>query len=151
LYFRLNVINLRLPPLIRRPEDIPLLARYFLEHLNQENREFQKHFCKKFEERLLACEWKGNVRELKNIVERCYYLSSGVYIDNLEVLAMETEEKVQNHMLEGETLRDLEKSSIEQALFLNKGNAVKAAEDLSISRATIYRKIKAYDIHVGSN
>ena len=60
----------------------------------------------------------------------------------------ETETLAPCHDNDGETLRDLEKNSIEHALFLNKGNAVKAAEDLSISKATIYRKIKAYDIHI---
>lgn len=148
LYFRLNVINLRLLPLKRRQEDILALGRYFLDQLNHENSDTKKFFSKNFEEKLLACEWKGNVRELKNIVERGFYLSSGAFIDSLEMLMVETETLAPCHDNDGETLRDLEKNSIEHALFLNKGNAVKAAEDLSISKATIYRKIKAYDIHI---
>ncbi len=95
---------------------------------------------------MLACEWKGNVRELKNIVERGFYLSSGAFIDSLEMLMAETETVVPDH--DSETLKELEKNSIEHALFQNHGNVVKAAEDLSISKATIYRKIKAYDIHI---
>lgn len=148
LYFRLNVINLRLLPLKRRREDVLVLGRYFLEHLNQENSDVKKYFSKQFEQKLLEYEWKGNVRELKNIVERGYYLSPGAMIDNLDVLTKEKEGMITFHEADGETLKDMEKNSIEHALFLNKGNAVKAAEDLSISRATIYRKIKAYDIHV---
>ncbi|MEO1815100.1 MAG: sigma 54-interacting transcriptional regulator [Acetobacterium sp.] len=148
LYFRLNVINLRLLPLKRRREDILALGRYFLEQLNRENNDMKKYFSKAFEEKLLEYEWKGNVRELKNIVERGFYLSSGVYIDSINMLIKENETIMQVHDSDGETLRDLEKNSIEHALFLNKGNAVKAAEDLSISKATIYRKIKAYDIHM---
>lgn len=148
LYFRLNVINLRLLPLKRRREDILVLGRYFLEQLNRENNDIKKYFSKAFEEKLLACEWKGNVRELKNIVERGFYLSSGVFIDSLEMLMAEPETMPPGPDSDGETLKELEKNSIEHALFLNKGNAVKAAEDLSISKATIYRKIKAYDIHV---
>lgn len=150
LYFRLNVINLRLLPLKRRPEDILVLGRYFLEQLNCENSDVKKFFSKAFEEKLLANEWKGNVRELKNMVERGYYLSAGVFIDCIEAPTKEQNVILPVRDSDGETLRDLEKNSIEQALFLNKGNAVKAAEDLCISRATIYRKIKAYDIHVTS-
>lgn len=148
LYFRLNVINLRLPPLKRRQEDILVLGKYFLQQLNQENSGVSKYFSKKFEDKLLEYEWEGNVRELKNIVQRGYYMSTGDQIENMEVLLKDKEEKSQVSESEGETLKDLEKNSIEHALFLNNGNAVKAAEDLSISRATIYRKIKAYDIHV---
>lgn len=148
LYFRLNVINLRLLPLKRRKEDIIELGRYFLLLLNQENNGITKQFSKLFEEKLLEYHWKGNVRELKNIVQRAYYLSVGGLIDNVQLLSKDqgkisfTEEK------EAESLKDLEKNSIEHALLVNMGNAVKAAEDLSISKATIYRKIKAYSISV---
>ena len=148
LYFRLNVINLRLPPLKRRQEDILVLGKYFLEQLNHENSGVSKCFSKNFEEKLLEYEWEGNVRELKNIVQRGYYMSTGDRIEKMEVLLKEKEERLPILESEGETLKDLEKNSIEHALYLNNGNAVKAAEDLSISRATIYRKIKAYDIHI---
>jgi transcriptional regulator with PAS, ATPase and Fis domain len=148
LYFRLNVINLRLPPLKKRQEDILVLGDYFLQQLNQENSGVSKYFSKKFEDKLLEYEWEGNVRELKNIVQRGYYMSTGDQIENMEVLQKDKEEKSHGLENEGETLKELEKNSIEHALFLNNGNVVKAAEDLSISRATIYRKIKAYDIHV---
>lgn len=150
LYFRLNVINLRLLPLKRRREDILVLGRYFLEHLNQENSGVDKYFTEKFEKKLQGYEWEGNVRELKNIVQRGYYMSMGDQIDDIEVLVKEKAEKVISTESEGETLKDLEKHSIMQAILLNKGNVVKAAEDLSISKATIYRKIKTYDINVHS-
>ncbi|WP_373483720.1 sigma-54 interaction domain-containing protein [Acetobacterium sp.] len=150
LYFRLNVINLRLLPLKRRREDILVLGQYFLQQLNQENSGVNKYFTEKFAEKLHEYKWEGNVRELKNIVQRGYYMSMGDQIDDIEVLVKEKEDKSIYSESEGETLKDLEKNSIEHALLLNKGNAVKAAEELSISKATIYRKIKAYDIHVRS-
>ncbi|WP_414733383.1 sigma-54 interaction domain-containing protein [Acetobacterium carbinolicum] len=148
LYFRLNVINLRLLPLKRRREDILVLGQYFLEQLNQENSEVNKYFTDKFVKKLQAYKWEGNVRELKNIVQRGFYMSMSDQIDDIEALAKEKEDHY--HKSEGETLKDLERNSIEHALLLNKGNAVKAAEELRISKATIYRKIKAYDIHVHS-
>lgn len=150
LYFRLNVINLRLVPLKRRREDIMVLGQYFLQQLNQENSGANKYFTEKFAEKLQEYKWEGNVRELKNIVQRGYYMSMGDQIDDIEALVKEKDEQTIFNESEGETLRDLEKNSIEHALLLNKGNAVKAAEELSISKATIYRKIKAYDIHVRS-
>lgn len=147
LYFRLNVINLRLLPLKRRREDILVLGQYFLEQLNQENNGVNKCFSEKFIEKLQQYKWKGNVRELKNIVQRGYYMSMGDQIDDIEALEKEKDDHTIYSESEAETLKDLEKNSIEHALLLNKGNAVKAAEELCISKATIYRKIKAYDIH----
>ncbi|WP_373484974.1 sigma-54 interaction domain-containing protein [Acetobacterium malicum] len=150
LYFRLNVINLRLPPLKRRREDILMLGQYFLQQLNQENSGANKYFTEKFAAKLQGFKWEGNVRELKNIVQRGYYMSMDDQIDDIEALVKEKEDEVVYFQGEGETLKDLEKNSIEHALLLNKGNAVKAAEDLCISKATIYRKIKTYDINVRS-
>jgi len=147
LYFRLNVINLRLLPLKRRKEDIIELGRYFLVQLNQENNGINKQFSELFEEKLLEYDWEGNVRELKNIVQRAYYLSAGGIIDNIGLLSKIQEKTSVTEEKEAESFKDLEKNSIEHALFANKGNAVKAAEDLCISKATIYRKIKAYCIN----
>jgi len=148
LYFRLNVINLRLLPLKRRKEDIIELGRYFLMLLNQENNGPNKEFSELFEEKLLEYDWKGNVRELKNIVQRAYYLSVGRIIDNIELLSKNRNQPALNREPEAESFKDIEKNSIEHALLANRGNAVKAAEDLSISKATIYRKIKAYAINI---
>jgi len=150
LYFRLNVINLRLLPLKRRREDILVLGQYFLQQLNQENSGANKCFTEKFAAKLQEYKWEGNVRELKNIVQRGYYMSMDDRIDDIEALVKEKEDQAIYSESEGETLKDLERNSIEHALLLNKGNAVKAAEELSISKATIYRKIKAYDIHIHS-
>ncbi|WP_296561844.1 sigma 54-interacting transcriptional regulator [uncultured Acetobacterium sp.] len=147
LYFRLNVINLRLLPLKRRREDILVLGQYFLEQLNQENSGGKKYFSEKFIRNLQEYKWEGNVRELKNIVQRGYYMSMGDQIDDIQALEKEKDDHTIYSQIEGETLKDLEKNSIEHALLINKGNAVKAAEELCISKATIYRKIKAYDIH----
>ena len=75
LYFRLNVISIKIPPLRRRRGDIIELARYFLKDLNEENNYADKTFTDEFEEYLLSQEWTGNVRELKNIVQRAYYMA----------------------------------------------------------------------------
>ena len=145
LYFRLNVINLKIPPLRKRKDDIIQLARYFLDSLNKENIHLNKKFTAEFEEYLLSQEWTGNVRELKNIIQRAYYMSDKnlIYPAVSTVIVEESKEVVKTKTL---TFKDIERESIIRALALNKGNVIEAAEDLHISKATIYRKIKKYSI-----
>lgn len=146
LYFRLNVINLRIPPLRNRKEDILELAGYFLKSLNDENRGINKTktFSHAFENKLMEHEWTGNVRELKNIIQRAYYMTEGEVIRNVAL-------PVRNAVKQSKeavslNLKDIERDSIMQALSFNNRNVLKAARDLNISKATIYRKIKAYSI-----
>jgi len=146
LYFRLNVINLRIPPLRNRKEDILELAGYFLKSLNDENRGINKTktFSDAFEDKLMEHEWTGNVRELKNIIQRAYYMTEGEVIRNVAL-------PVRNAVKQSKeavslNLKDIERDSIMQALSFNNRNVLKAARDLNISKATIYRKIKAYSI-----
>ncbi|WMJ78816.1 MULTISPECIES: sigma-54-dependent Fis family transcriptional regulator [unclassified Sedimentibacter] len=146
LYFRLNVINLRVPPLRKRKEDILELARYFLKSLNYENRDVnnKKTFSKGFENKLVEYEWTGNVRELKNIIQRAYYMAEGEIIKNVSLPLNKAAKSVRETA--NLNLKDIERDSIVQALSFNNRNVLKAAKDLNISKATIYRKIKAYSI-----
>ncbi len=148
LYFRLNVINLRIPPLRKRVEDIVELARYFLKDLNEENDGLNKKFSSEFEKLLKEQEWSGNVRELKNVIQRAYYMSDKEVINSVQLNKdkLKLDMKNDSNVSSGITMKDIEKESIVQALYINKGNAQRAAKDLNISKATIYRKIKAYSI-----
>lgn len=148
LYFRLNVINLKIPPLRKRKDDIIQLARYFLKSLNEENMHLNKRFTAEFEDHLLGQEWTGNVRELKNIVQRAYYMADKdliypIYPPSTVNSGEEGKEEVKSSVL---NFKDIEKDTILKALRSNRGNVLKAAEDLHISKATIYRKIKRYSI-----
>jgi transcriptional regulator with PAS, ATPase and Fis domain len=148
LYFRLNVINLKIPPLRQRKDDIIELARYFLKGLNEENDGVHKKFSPYFEEMLMKHQWPGNVRELKNVVQRAYYMSDKALISS--VTFPKSTERPNDFMKHEKSstynLKDIEKESIVKALSANKGNVIMAASDLNISRATIYRKIKMYSI-----
>lgn len=150
LYFRLNVINLKIPPLRKRRNDIIELARYFLNSLNEENINLNKKFTVEFEEQLLAHEWSGNVRELKNIVQRAYYMADKDLINFSSYTAVSAvkiaEERIEPVMTQTLNFKDIERESILRALTANKGNVLKVAEELHISKATIYRKIKTYSI-----
>jgi transcriptional regulator with PAS, ATPase and Fis domain len=145
LYYRLNVINLRLLPLKRRKEDILEIAKYFLRDLNIENGGLLKRFTPAFERKLLEHEWTGNVRELKNLVQRAFYLSQSELIHDVQFTGKQAK-PIGSVTNQAESLKDIERNTIEEALIINKGNAVKAAQSLNISKATIYRKIKTYSI-----
>lgn len=148
LYFRLNVINLRIPPLRNRKEDILELAGYFLNELNKENSGVNKIFSSGFEGKLTEHEWAGNVRELKNIIQRAYYMSEGEVIRDGAL--PDNSSSKQAKAAVPLNLKDIERDSIVRALHFNNRNVLKAAEDLNISKATIYRKIKAYSIDLDS-
>jgi PAS domain S-box-containing protein len=150
LYYRLNVIRIKLPRLVERKEDIELLANYFLERLNRKNSQKPKSFSNGYVMALRRYDWPGNVRELQNAVERSYYLCESSVI---------TEEYLPESILGALTkenwgagsvypFKSIERDAIKNALLSCGGNVVKAAEMLKISRATIYRKIKKYNIEI---
>jgi transcriptional regulator of acetoin/glycerol metabolism len=143
LFFRLNVINITLPPLRDRKEDILLLAEHFLKHLNQENncnKKFSQNFIKDLEKNT----WRGNVRELRHFVQREFYLTDDEYIKSVNSINIKEDGE---RVIPSGNLKDVEKIYIQEALKAEKGNVLKAAERLNIGKSTVYRKIKKYDIN----
>jgi two-component system, NtrC family, response regulator AtoC len=162
LYYRLNVVNVRVPPLRERPGDIPLLARAFLSRFNRElNREPPvRGFSPEAEALLGAYAWPGNVRELENAMERAVLLAEGELIlpQNLPerlwsappapaspALAPSYAPPDANLSLK-QAIRALEESYIRAALRRTRGNRTRAAEVLEISHRTLLYKIKEYGI-----
>ncbi|AHV98872.1 sigma-54-dependent Fis family transcriptional regulator [Paenibacillus sabinae] len=159
LYYRLNVINLKLPPLWERPEDIPPLARLFLRKCNQENPGPAKRFGGGFLEQLKERRWSGNARELQNAVQRAYYLCAGDCITEREAPPVSQNESglrdstlapLQAFAPEGapavKSMRQAELESIRRALAASGGNVVEAARLLRIGKSTLYRKLAEYGI-----
>lgn len=155
LYYRLNVMNINTIPLRDRKEDIEVLVQHFVKILSIKNGHLNKAVRKDYINELMGYPWPGNVRELRNVVERDYYLSDG---DLVAAYAIE-DNAIENIIVENPThkieenitlisMQSLEKQSIEQALIKCKGNIVKASTILNISRSTLYRKIKKYNIQV---
>ncbi|WP_422446185.1 sigma 54-interacting transcriptional regulator [Thermoanaerobacterium sp. DL9XJH110] len=152
LYFRLNVINIHIPPLRERKEDIMPLTQVYL-------RNFNRKFCKNIKgltdgakQMLLSYHWPGNVRELMNILERTVLMADGEWIT--EELLLPYFDRLQRDMQAGAgviSLEEMERRLIKKALE-EYGTGVegkkKAAEVLKISLATLYNKIKKYDIRV---
>ena len=145
LYFRLNVVQIKLPPLRDRKGDIPLLVNSFLEKFSGPDHEAQK-ISEDAMSRLMAYDWPGNVRELENAVERAVALGSGPILhvgDLLSNLQRSNGERTL-HSDELLPLDELERRAILRALREAGGNKLAAARLLGIVKTTLYRKLKQY-------
>jgi len=140
LYYRLNVVNIHLPPLRDRKEDIPLLIDHFLG--KKRGGKVKKRLTREALEALQRYDWPGNIRELANVIERAIILSSGgeIGIDDLAIQVAPEQEA------ETKTLAELEKEHISRALALVGGNKTRAARTLGISLRNLYRKIERYGL-----
>jgi len=151
LYHRLNVMELRVPGLKERPEDIPLLADHFLHQHMKKNRKTLQGFTPQAMDLLLKYDWPGNVRELENVIERAVILAAGEYITPRELPMKleggEREESVAEASELGQkNLEDIEKEAIVATLSKTQGNKSETARVLGITRATLHKKIKKYGL-----
>jgi DNA-binding NtrC family response regulator len=154
LYFRLNVVTLQIPPLRERKEDILPLFRFFVSRFNEQ---FKKEFLqisKEAEETILSYSWTGNIRELRNAVERIVLLEKGDTIlgKHLSFLTGKegpSEETVRFKPFippQGIILDNVEKEYILEALRIKKGNKSEAAKMLGISRSALLYRMGKYGI-----
>lgn len=155
LFYRLNVVNLIIPPLRKRKEDIPLLAQHFMEKYADQNRKDVKGFVPRAMDMLIRYDWPGNVRELENVVERAIILLTGEHITEKQLpLAIVTEfdQKVPKTSpsveLDGgsKSLEEVEKEVILATLAAANDNKSEAARRLGITRKTLHNKLKNYGI-----
>jgi two-component system response regulator HydG len=149
LFYRLNVVNIAMPPLRERREDIPLLAQHFLEIFAGKNRKDVKGFSPKAMDRLLRYAWPGNIRELMNTVERAVVLSRSDYLAEDDFAPLFTD--VGSHQggtdqpaADGMPLDEVEKATILKTLAQAGGNKSEAARRLGITRRTLHQKLKKY-------
>jgi transcriptional regulator with PAS, ATPase and Fis domain len=155
LFFRLNVVAISLPPLRDRRSDIPILAAFFLERLAPGRGVQLSNTAMKA---LLAYDWPGNVRELENCLERAVALGDQRLIEVNDLPPSIARSDSETEALEaprfaGADLRttdleDIERATIERVFSQVKGDKVRAGKMLGISRATLYRKLKRYNIGV---
>jgi two-component system response regulator HydG len=156
LYHRLNVVGIYLPPLRERRGDIPLLLEHFLKDLSKRLGREVEGISRAARQALMAYEWEGNIRELRNTVERMLILDTDglLDIDDLpEDIAALAAEQGERHPLEagsgadtliGRPLAEVERYYIERALEVTGGKREEAAALLGIGERTLYRKIKEY-------
>ena len=147
LYYRLNVVRVHMPPLRERRSDIPLLVHHFIEKINQELQTGITTMQEGVIERLMEHGWTGNVRELENtLVEACVQARGQVILlDAIEAI-LGRHRQVSAAYQSPQELVDLEKTHIEKILTETRGNISEAARRLGISRPTLRRKIRKYDI-----
>ncbi|MFB6240848.1 MAG: helix-turn-helix domain-containing protein, partial [Gemmatimonadota bacterium] len=155
LFYRLNVINIDVPPLRDRVEDIPLLAEHFLETKAAavgEGESAPTRISSEAMEVLEAYRWPGNVRELENVIERAVVLCEGEEIGPEELPDRLTEPSpeplVREERPDNPSLEVIEQAYIRHVLEAEDGNRTRAAEVLGIDPSTLYRKIKRYDLEV---
>lgn len=152
LYYRLNVVNLEIPPLSKRKEDIPLLAQHFLNMFSEKNRKQIKGFTPEAMEHLVQYDWPGNVRELMNLIERGVVLSQSNFLDasDLPITSKPGSETTESNPLdktnENVSLDQVEKETILKTLELEGGNKSATARKLGITRKTLHKKLKQYGV-----
>jgi len=156
LYYRLNVIPIRLPPLREKKEDIPLLAGHFLAKCVKSTRRVVTGFSEEAMQALMRYDWPGNVRELENVIQRAVTLSDGPRIEQSDLAGQIRALPAQGRLIYTDIpedgldlekrIKDIEKSYIELALEKTGGNLTKAAEILKMSFRSIRYKVKKYGI-----
>jgi len=148
LYYRLNVVNIHIPPLRERREDIPLLAAAFLREFSQENGKSLEGIDAKARLALYNYPWPGNVRQLRNSIESAVVLAKGSTV-TLDDLPPNIRGETGGDLLRlqvGASLADVEKEVIRSTLAREGGNKSRTAEILGIGRKTLHRKIEEYGL-----
>jgi len=149
LYYRLNVMEIDLPPLVRRREDISLLVERFVEKFNLKTGKNLSGVSHEVMSFFMGYDFPGNVRELENIIEHAFVMCKGDVIE-LRHLPSELIERSNMTLLEerevDKPLQRAEAESIRKALEGNRGNRLRTARELGIDRTTLWRKIKRYGI-----
>ncbi|MBM4053131.1 MAG: sigma-54-dependent Fis family transcriptional regulator [Planctomycetes bacterium] len=148
LYYRLNVVEIHLPPLRNRKEDIPLLTQYFIDEFNKKMHKEIEYVSEEVNELFMNYQWPGNIRELEHAIEHAFVVCRQNVItidhlpDNLKIKSSGISPILKSNWLE------TERQSIILALEKANGNKSAAAEILGMSRRTIYRKIKEHNIDI---
>jgi two-component system response regulator HydG len=153
LFYRLNVMNLHIPPLRERTDDIPILARHFLLKYIQKNRKELKGFSPTAMDVLSKSQWQGNVRELENVIERAVILSMSPFISEKDLPSSLLEQYARDHGniitdsgLGGKSMDEIESIAIRETLAHTQGNKSEAAKLLNITRTTLHNKMKKYNL-----
>ena len=152
LFYRINVINIQLPPLRERMDDFPLLVNHFIEKFNEKFNKNIKQFSSDAYDILLDYNYPGNIRELENVIEHCFVLCNGEIIQ-VECLPKRLREKKKKTIAPIKAnskngFKDVERDLIISVLEKNSNNRTKAASELNINPSTLWRKMKKLGIDI---
>lgn len=147
LYFRLNIFEIKLPPLRERIKDIKPLTLSFVNYFCEKTNKKPLEICDNFLEKLENYSWPGNIRELKNIIERSVILSSGSILTvDLLPYEMQYQPEKASKTMSAFSMQSIEKLHIQKVLNYTKGNKAETARLLEIGIATLYRKLEEYKL-----
>lgn len=151
LLYRINTVEIHLPPLRDRKEDIPILAEYFLQSYCTRYRKPAMRLAPQAIKKLEQYPWRGNVRELQHTLERVVIMNDKTLIDVSDIALSSTPNQTQATSdeklhLENLNLDDIEKLAIRKALQKHNGNVSHAAEELGLTRAALYRRMEKYGV-----
>ncbi|WP_066495654.1 sigma 54-interacting transcriptional regulator [Abyssisolibacter fermentans] len=152
LFHRLNAVSVHLPPLRERQEDIPILANKFINDFCITYRKNVIEIPKKIMQMMINYEWKGNIRELKNVIERIVILSKNNILDERflpDIIVNSSDNDMINNKESLDLIKAIEnteKNTIKAAMKISGGNKMKAAKLLNIPRSTLYFKLSKYEI-----
>jgi two-component system response regulator HydG len=148
LFYRLNVINIRLPSLCERREDIPLLVNHFIERLALEAGKQVRDVSKPALKLLMDHDWPGNVRELENTVERAIVTARSETLDvaDFDFLMQSPRGGAKWNAPDGMSLAEIEKHAVESVLDRTGGNIKLASEILGVDRSTLYAMVRRHNI-----
>ncbi|MCP4574887.1 MAG: sigma-54-dependent Fis family transcriptional regulator, partial [Deltaproteobacteria bacterium] len=142
-YYRINVINIHIPPLRERKEDIPLLMNHFLEKYSQETAKRVDHISRDTIEQLKRYDWPGNVRELENAIERAVVLSKSRTLKTEDFAFLHASPAPRSGTM---SLKEVEIEYIREVLADSDWNITRAAKVLDLNRVTLHKKINRYNL-----
>jgi len=145
LLFRINTVELLLPPLQQRGPDIVLLANHFLQSFSSKYHKSIQKFDSKAEQMLAAYTWPGNVRELQHVIERAVIMADGQQITS-EDLQLSPQKFGAQPVQTDMALGDMERLMVQNAIDKHKGNISRAASELGLTRAALYRRIEKFNL-----
>ncbi len=146
LIYRINTVEIELPPLRERPEDIPVLAEHFMKIYSKKYKKKINKLSSKVIKKLTNYPWPGNVREFQHIVERTVIMSESPNFEEDDFQLSSLPSTSEGFEFESYNLDDIERQIIEKVLHQNQGNVSKAAADLGLTRTSLYRRLEKHGL-----
>jgi DNA-binding NtrC family response regulator len=143
LLYRINTVEIQVPPLAERIEDIPLLAEHYLNYYSRKYHKQVNTISAGAMEKLKRYAWPGNIRELQHAIERAVIMTDSASLQETDFLFSRPATAMSPETL---NLDEVEKAAIVKALGIHSGNISKAAEELGLTRASLYRRMEKYGL-----
>jgi two-component system response regulator HydG len=149
LYYRINVVELNIPPLAERPEDLPYLVQLILQRLNKKHNRNVESVSRKVMQKIHTYPWLGNVRELENMLERSILLTIGKEMTELNLpISIETKNINEWKELKEIAISKAEHAFLDDSLKRNNGDIKKVADEMGVTTRAVYGKLRKYNLHL---